>query len=140
MDYTTHELNGYDRAQNIGPGRLPDPPTRTPGEPVVYYGARVLQFLIASECTAVLSDESLALAEHAAVYAVASHDISPEALTRINRIRHLIALILRFRAIGATEINVPDAAPQHAEGSAPVPIHPVPLTQPPAAGKVLINF
>ena len=76
---------------------LPNCEPFRPGESIVDHGARVLVFLLATDCTATLSDLELERAEIAAKYAIVARGISVPAADRISDCRHLIALILKGR-------------------------------------------
>lgn len=148
-------LDDRDRADGAEPpeapagdGRPAPFEARQPGEPVQLYGARVLQYLIRTETTAILSDEDLALADHAATYAVAAREISPAALDRISRARHLATRAIAWRkadtaSAGPSQYTVPSVPVPDSpgpDGGARVPAQPRPPTRPPAGLAVDIRF
>ena len=77
--------------------KLPTIDAKRPTENAIDFGARVLRFLLVDCVTATLTDDDLEAADHAAVYVVASHDISPAAAEQISRVRTTIASTLRGR-------------------------------------------
>ncbi len=104
--------------------RLPELAPRDADETAFAYGARALRFLLETRCTAVLDDDTLELAEHAAQYAVASHDISAPALAALNEARHAIAATFKYRRTdrAAEASKVPAPAPQQKPGPKRVPV------------------
>lgn len=118
---------------------------RTAGESLPAYGRRVLCFLLATSCTATLSDEALEAATHAARVAVTARDISAQGLERISQCSHVVAAVRAARKrdrIEAEQLANARAA-LHAgrfykdgiatDPSAAVPLVPRPKPQPPAA-------
>lgn len=65
------------------------------------YGLRVLQFVIAQECTATLDTESLELADHFYPLAVCAPELSPAVVDRLADARRMIQSALRWREADA---------------------------------------
>lgn len=117
------------------PKRLPEPDPPQAGDTVVIYGSRVLSFLLREGVYATVSTEALQLAEHAAVYAVAHHDVLPSIVDKISAVRHIIAQTLRVRlqdaamdatlAIGSPVDTRPNNGPM-------AKLQDAPLVKPPA--------
>jgi len=77
---------------------LPVPPDRRPTDSAVSYGSTLLQYVLATDCVALMSAEQLELAHHASSYAVAAREMDPNALEAIQRIRPIMtAAIVRRR-------------------------------------------
>lgn len=91
---------------------LPAFADRGVGETSFQFGARALQFLIATDgCTAALSDEALEQADHASIWATTGgREMSVLALKRISRTKHLIRSTLKFRAADRAEEEAAKAA------------------------------
>lgn len=113
---------------------------REPNESLPLHGRRVLMHLLATSCTATLSDESLEAASYAARWAVTSRDIAPAALANISAVSHVIAAVLAERKRERAEAEQLAAARARtyrdgiaATPSAAVPLQPKPKPQPPAA-------
>lgn len=120
---------------------LPTVEPRRTDETLQAYGSRVLQFLLATGCTATLSDEDLQLADHIALYAVASRDISNIALIKINETRHVIASILRGRqAYRDGAAHVPAASDNKPNEGPMARLQDRPIVRPPSGQKVEIAF
>jgi hypothetical protein len=66
-------------------------------ETILERGARVLQFILATSCTATLTDLDLERADNAAAYAVAAPDPNLTAVAAISEVRHAIAQALKYR-------------------------------------------
>ena len=125
------------------PRTLPTCDPRIPAESAVDYGARILRYLIAHEITATLSDDDLALADHAAVYAVQGRYDDVRVYARISAVRHLIAGCQRWRKAALAEPAsepAPVGAPETPNLGPMARLIPVPVQQPPAGQRVHVEF
>ena len=101
------------RTQNGAIRPLPQlAPPYVQSESVLERGARALQFILNTSCTATLCDLDLERADTAAVYAVAGRETSAIARERISDVRHAIARALTYRRSVLPEAgNVPMPTP-----------------------------
>ena len=120
---------------------LPVMEPRQHDEPALLFGARVLIFLLGDGLTATLADDALELADHAALYAVASRDIAPIALERLNAVKHDIASTLKRRAL---DVKATPSQPSVALPSSPVGgqrvARPVPVPRQPSPSALVNPF
>jgi len=79
----------------------------------------------------------LALADHAAIYAVAAPEMTEPALIRISQVRHLIQTMLRQRDTAQQQQQSPAST---ANEGPMAPLMPVPVARPPAGQKAEIAF
>lgn len=123
-----------DCAQDL---QLPTLEYQRPGEDVVAHGARVLTFLLATSCTATLTDLELDRAHLASQYAICAKGISVPAANRLSEVRHLIASTLRHRerethpVLPCTSTSG-SVVPKNPIGGDRVPLEPLPKVNPPA--------
>jgi hypothetical protein len=83
--------------------RLPELTPQTPDETAEAYGLRALRFMLATDTTAGVPDEALALAGHTYRVAIAAPDLQPATLDRLAELERRIAAALRFRRRMAAE-------------------------------------
>lgn len=115
---------------------IPAPPLAYLGEPVALYGARVLKYLIETDCPAEVSNEDLDLADHAAA-GLCGADYPESVRARISAVRHLIAATIRRRQLAEQAIQagfgnvIPPGADRPNEGPM-AELIPAPRVNPPA--------
>lgn len=113
---------------------LPQLPEPGIPETVLERGARVLQFILATSCTATLTDLDLERADAAAVYAVSARDPYAVTLQRLSEARHVIALALKYRRsiLPAREQGTPAPVHELPNLGPMAPLQPAPAGLPPA--------
>jgi hypothetical protein len=117
--------------------RLPTFDPQRPDETRQQYGLRALAFVLATNVTATLDDDALALADHVYPIAIAAHDILPIAVDRLSAARLAILASLKARKALDREQTpdsptaVPSARQETPDGGTKVPTHPTPTPQPP---------
>jgi len=150
-DYCT--ACGYHVARCTCPGTVTDgveaplwapPPTQSTDQDRLMYGISLLAYLLSADVDlyGMCSDDQLALAEHAAYFAVTAREILPRAVDRISEVRSRILHVLAARKLEAPvqpTAVAPTRTPAPNEGPM-APLTPKPYTRPPAGQKVEIQF
>lgn len=148
MNAIRDELDQYDRAEleTSQPGAPEPGPIRHVDEPAMLYGGRLLAYVIRTQSTAVLSDDDLELADHAACYAVARPDLADDPirltplLACVSDARHRIARSLKARRQPVVDV-VPVSTPAGRPNIGPMaPLELVPIGRPPAGVAVDVGF
>jgi len=143
-EYTVREeLDDIDRADATDePHALPEFPARTAGESLQAYGSRALQFLLAYNCTAVLTDVDLELIGRAAILAGARPDLTTAVRTTLANVQYLASSMLAARRKLQAPVQ-PSAAPAGVDKPNLGPMAPVavrPVVRPPSGEKVKVQF
>jgi hypothetical protein len=128
----------------------PAPPDRQPDEALILYGARLVQYLIAHETAARLTDEQLETADHAIGWLLArqplpDEQISPAYFARLDQARRCLTASRHGRAAEAADARAAltaqagqaPQAPTHRDGGSRQPAPPLPprLPQPSATAR-----
>lgn len=85
--------------------RLPEPPAPRHDEPRAHYGARLLCWLVDTQCTATVDTDALELAAYCAVEASRASGYATVVYDRLSALRHQIAqaIAARIDAEGAMQ-------------------------------------
>jgi AraC-like DNA-binding protein len=100
----------------------PAPPAREPDQPVIYYGARLVNYITEHETAAQLSDDQLETAAHAITWLLSrqpepDEQISPCYFSGLRHAEETIERTRRYRAAQAENLRAALAdAPQAAQG------------------------
>lgn len=122
--------------------RLPELDPRHQDETAEAYGLRALRFIVATDTTATVPDDALALAGHVYRLAIANPDLTAGSIDRLAETERQIAAALRLRA----RVERPEMAPGRPRNddrpnTGPMaPLSPRPLTQPPAPARAVADF
>jgi hypothetical protein len=122
--------------------RLPELEPRRPDETAEAYGLRALRFIVATDTTATVPDDALALAGHTYRLAIANADLLATTIDRLADTERRIAAALRLRQ----RLDSPKDAPGCLRNDdRPVlgpmaPLTPTPRLQPPAPARQTPDF
>ena len=120
--------------------RLPAPNSQGVDEPTAHYGARLLMFIVAEDITATLDDSQLELALHATIRFKTEDTCVYECI-------HQTKLTIMAALAGRKQIQIELAKLEEMRsklkgtpGTSPVPLSPLPKTNPPANQKQEVPF
>jgi len=116
---------------------LPTIQPAQPGETLYGYGCRVLAFVLATDCTATLSDHDLELADHVYPVAIAHPEIMAIAVDRLTAVRsEVLAAIARRRRLAELDaVDLVGSVPPKGSdrpGGRLSPLQPQPIVRPPS--------
>lgn len=92
---------------------LPTIEPQGPDEPIAYFGARIVRWLLADGCSVTLTDEQIELAEYAAAIASTTRGYLLVTYDKLSTLRHeLAATTARRKALQADSSTQP-ASPEY---------------------------